>query len=1208
MGRKSRAKRERREHGGDRVAAIAKGRPQAELLALVEAAAASPTASHCIPSLAHVLDSVLKRRSHGSRAVTPDLVPALVDAAHAEQPDLSLLEDFVPYDVREAVAVRWGSELFRLLPGALERPVAIVDHLELLTQTIDDVLIPEIGYGLDDVVELVLRRVDHVVSVLSPSWPTEDRAELGEQPRILPNELDAARSLRPLREQVRACRHPDRVELALAAYSTSAKRLSYSPREAASSFSDTIAIRQGAEAYLPLPAAFLMESLDAVAISLASRAVTIDNRVRRLWREVVAVRLAELLKGSGHQIYGPLRTERGSGIHSIIAYGPRQFLAIDLVAELTIESLESGLARSRRSLDGITSGSSLRGPAGLLTIPSNAEIETVQVFATSGSGTRIIPARQPPLSLLDFLRIARSSVREREDMWYYAKDRASGYEEGLFAVGEMDLWEYWRQNGKTFRRLGRPMSGMFVMWSGAEEEWKDESQRYELEQALLALQLPPSRAWPIIDFAEDEVDLCDLLNMEYLQVLPWETPIVISPEHPRDRDVDTDLIHNLTQAMIFLLRIIRREFVDVCRASGISAVRIDFRHDPRPDAPPLNFGNYEAPIMTVYWGASLQDAYIEESGALQSVIAQILTQIFPASPQREVLLAAWDAAPPALRIDQISIGQHQKRLDGPHRVHSWHRSTWTRRLLTYLFESGVEAKNYGGEDAKRLDTDTIYPWLLSSLHQQFGVYDRISVLEFALSQLERLYCKRRWIDEDLAHVTGFPTFNDAAVERLRAQRADLFLLSRAIALLIEELLRWPNAGEQPVDELAWLDLLSVADLCVESCSRSELLHKELAGHRITISEAYEIQMHTDVEIRIDLDAYRSALSEETEPTPMPIKLSRSGSDDVSAEQPRSIVSVQPYLVPIDHSLRQNHGFGLDAVIGCLDAATHWIVPADKPFAASSADDIASIAVQDHGVVAFEEYRRAVEWLALLLDGDRSVTGHAVSVKHWETERRAERLITRCFIRSDSCVYVLPWTAAAGLKVLCNYLEDARLPWPESMIGNEVAATLASVRQDRNLELERECEQQLIHPDIVVRRNIKPHKAKRIGLADLSGEIDLLVVDSSWNYIWVVEVKDPYFPYSPRSVDRQIRQFHSAGEYVDKLRTKVGEISKSSSAVAKALGALPPDRRWDVRGMFTTRRVTPAAFVSCEDIVFCTIGDVRDIVLGARGSDTESTPR
>ena len=92
---------------------------------------------------------------------------------------LSPFEDFIPYDAREAVRVRWGSEIFRLLPGGLDRPVAVIDYLELLAEAIDPVLVPEIGYGLDDVVEIVLRRVDHVAAALSPAWSETERSDLG---------------------------------------------------------------------------------------------------------------------------------------------------------------------------------------------------------------------------------------------------------------------------------------------------------------------------------------------------------------------------------------------------------------------------------------------------------------------------------------------------------------------------------------------------------------------------------------------------------------------------------------------------------------------------------------------------------------------------------------------------------------------------------------------------------------------------------------------------------------------------------------------------------------------------------------------------------------------------------------------------------------------------------------------------------------------
>ena len=37
--------------------------------------------------------------------------------------------------------------------------------------------------------------------------------------------------------------------------------------------------------------------------------------------------------------------------------------------------------------------------------------------------------------------------------------------------------------------------------------------------------------------------------------------------------------------------------------------------------------------------------------------------------------------------------------------------------------------------------------------------------------------------------------------------------------------------------------------------------------------------------------------------------------------------------------------------------------------------------------------------------------------------------------------------------------------------------------------------------------------------------------------------------------------------------------------------------WQTRGVIVTRRVTPAAFTDCEDVLFRTINDVGDIVNG-----------
>ena len=85
------------------------------------------------------------------------------------------------------------------------------------------------------------------------------------------------------------------------------------------------------------------------------------------------------------------------------------------------------------------------------------------------------------------------------------------------------------------------------------------------------------------------------------------------------------------------------------------------------------------------------------------------------------------------------------------------------------------------------------------------------------------------------------------------------------------------------------------------------------------------------------------------------------------------------------------------------------------------------------------------------------------------------------------------------------------------------------------------------------------------------------------------------------MDRQVRDFHKPGGYVDKLRSKVEDIARCGSAIAAKLAVEPADREWQTRGVIVTRRVTPAAFAGCEDVLFRTIDDVGDIVNGDNAS-------
>ena len=152
MGRKSRAKRERREHGIGPVARVAHGRSRASLLALLEAASVSPNASQYLPSLSVIYESLANRRIRmGERHADPALLRPLFRAANQECPSVAAEEDCLPHDPRFDVRVEWSGEMFRMVAGALERPTSVVEMLRRLAATVDPVLKEHARYGLADI-------------------------------------------------------------------------------------------------------------------------------------------------------------------------------------------------------------------------------------------------------------------------------------------------------------------------------------------------------------------------------------------------------------------------------------------------------------------------------------------------------------------------------------------------------------------------------------------------------------------------------------------------------------------------------------------------------------------------------------------------------------------------------------------------------------------------------------------------------------------------------------------------------------------------------------------------------------------------------------------------------------------------------------------------------------------------------------------------
>lgn len=345
MGRKSREKKERRKAPADPVTSLVGGAEPHALLALVEAASASPTAAHRNISLALLFHAVVQRRSR--KAAQPSLGPVaandlsrLVSEVGAAVHGVEMYEDCRSFDNRLEVLVRWGPELFRLLAGALERPVSVVSEVSLLAKVIDQVLVPRLGFGLADVGELVLRRVDQVARGLAVYWPEGELAEVGDEARVTQAEIDAVVALRSYSDLTEECSFPDRAVAAAANYTVAAQDLQCDPFDGISAFGTAIATRVRS-ATVPIPAAMQIESLLAISAELAGVAAAAHPKADAVFAGVIARRVASLLLGAGHRIGGPARTPAGQEFHSLIRYSERQYLALDIAAGLTAVAIQA---------------------------------------------------------------------------------------------------------------------------------------------------------------------------------------------------------------------------------------------------------------------------------------------------------------------------------------------------------------------------------------------------------------------------------------------------------------------------------------------------------------------------------------------------------------------------------------------------------------------------------------------------------------------------------------------------------------------------------------------------------------------------------------------------------------------------------------------------------------------------------------------------
>ena len=244
---------------------------------------------------------------------------------------------------------------------------------------------------------------------------------------------------------------------------------------------------------------------------------------------------------------------------------------------------------------------------------------------------------------------------------------------------------------------------------------------------------------------------------------------------------------------------------------------------------------------------------LQDSVEVESAIGHLVADVLPHTDATERFKRDWDAVPPAVRMDGIRVAQDALELPPPIEAHDSELNDIQRRLGNYLAEH-VDPGSYAGADAVRIESQLVYPWLMKELHAVQARYRHEALLEYALSQLERANHHRVVNQHRIAWRRG--TFDSEAHEE-RSEEDRLTVLTKCISLTVEETVARTPQGSSSPDRLGWIELLSVAQLCIESSLRSESIHLQLADATMTISDRFGIDVYARFP-EVDIHAYHDA--------------------------------------------------------------------------------------------------------------------------------------------------------------------------------------------------------------------------------------------------------------------------------------------------------------------------------------------------------------
>ena len=1101
------------------------------------------------------------------------MLPLLWQTAHAHYPRLRLLEDYIPPDPRQPVVVAWRSNLFRICPGLLSRPVSVVEDLRVLADVLDPTLVTHYGYGLSDVVELVLQRVDHVVATLSSVWEMEaEIPTLGDAPWITESELAQGLALSDFNVQVAECKYPEQAKRAVHDLSLLPKQLQRNPTR------PCLAIRrinpEGTQLSL-LPVAFLMNALPLISSHLSDRAFQKQPHLERVWQETVARVVYNIMNARPP-------TERSVCLSPETLPVPRASIRIDRGRRLHVQSVTSLRPKNLRRVWRKHRNFSIRG------LPHFQASHPTHAFLTILACPSLPLDLDGSLPLCVSLQDLRSMVRDydtsQEDIWYYVcarRELASSVP--VFVADEIDLWECWYER-KGFLSAGLPFTSLYVAPAYDDEEWLRAAGRSSAEMTLHQIGLPQTSWWAKCVVEDNTIMLFNGGEWTTCQIIEGPQTIALAAKLEHVSRESAEFLANLINGLTYKLQHLDIHSLQARRSATLIELQMHecsgFRIEHRPVESHeriLFIGNRDS-LM------GMRPAEFERQ-LCHAVGKALYGEDCPQAFQE-----AWHRLRSCVRFDYVDV-PHNYHEREPIVVHEAHRHSLERQRNAYLYDVGQAPGEYRGKDLSSLHTRLLAPWLLKQLTQATRAHRR-TLLPFALEQYELWLSKRFRHEQRTALHQGFGDVS-ARTESAQLQQSQTILQAiRGIDFIVQLLIADDACGPNHPTPYSWQTVLSQSQAYLEVCLHSDEAHLGLNSVEISLSGTYDILpiATTASPTQVDINSYVKERWRETVPPAVPIEDKSKGRE--GPEQHGAAESFLAEWSAVSGAIDSIYGFRLEdlldvlVIIGDQDAGDHGVCITTIP-------ELAFVVFRQviQPKANSEYYQKAISWLTL---------GSTTSAREpWKTEQQLERLCLKPIVAwQDESVFVLPWAAQHTLRVMMAYMQDGRLPWINEHSVNlnsddlPIFKALRALRQERDKALERDCVAVMRKLAMTVYPAVTPRKAEGLGVTALTGEIDCLGVDSSTQTIWVVEAKNPQVPFSVRTIKQRLDKFHQPNGYIDKLQQKVQAVRRSSYPLLHSIGIDAKDS-WQVKGLFVTRTPVPASYVESTALPFCTLDSLSE---------------